>query len=285
MTAVRPAVPGDLPAMAEVAAGHQADPARHCLYLSAEAAAIAEEVAELDDWAAFTAVAEADGELVGWLFGEPDPDMGRVWWWGPFAPADGWADVADELYRVARALLGDGYTEEEAAADARSDLIAAWSGRHGLAADPGSVLLRRDPAPAAVDPRVRPMHPGDHEPVMALHDLAFPGTHTPPSMLVASTHPRLVIEEGGRVVGYVAYEMQADGSGYIDYLAVEEELRGGGLGRALVSTATADLVDRGATHAHLTVREANASARALYASLGYDEERIAIPYRRGFTLP
>ncbi|MEM7285141.1 MAG: GNAT family N-acetyltransferase [Actinomycetota bacterium] len=94
-----------------------------------------------------------------------------------------------------------------------------------------------------------------------------------------------MIDVDGAVVGYVAYEMQADGSGYIDYLAVDETLRGRGLGRALVSTATADLVTSGATHAHLTVREANAAARALYASLDYEEERIAIPYRRGFTLP
>ena len=285
MTTIRQAVPSDLPAMAELAAGHQADPARHCLYLSVDADAIAEEVAELDDWASFTAVAEVDGSVVGWLFGEPDPDMGRVWWWGPFAPLDSWAEVADQLYHFARDLLGDTYAEEEAAADARSDLIAAWAARHGFAADPGSVLLRREPTPATVDPRVRPMTPADHDVVKALHDIAFPGTHTPPAMLVASEHPRLVIEEAGRVVGYVAYEMQPDGSGYIDYLAVDEQLRGRGLGRGLVSTATADLVDRGVTYAHLTVREANASARALYSSLAYDEERIAIPYRRGFTLP
>lgn len=285
MITIRQAVADDLPAMSAIAAAHQADPARHCLYLSAEADAITEEIAELEDWVAYTAVADVDGEVTGWLFGEPDPDMGRVWWWGPFAPLDGWADTADELYRVARALLGDAYSEEEAAADARSELIAAWADRQGFTADPGSVLLRREPTPATVDPRVRPMAPADHDAVMALHDAAFPGTHTPPAMLVSSEHPRLVIEDRDLVVGYVAYEVQPDGSGYIDYLAVDEGLRGRGLGRALVGTATADLVERGVTYAHLTVREANASARALYSSLDYDEERIAIPYRLGFTLP
>ncbi len=271
--------------MGALAAIHQADPARHCLYLSADADAIAAEVAELDEWAATTAVAEAGGEIVGWLFGEPDPDMGRVWWWGPFAPTDAWDAVADELYRVARALLGDAYHEEEAAADARSESIAGWADRHGFTTDPGSVLLRRDPTAAVVDPRVRSMIESDHEAVGALHDLAFPGTHTPPAMLVASEHPRQVIEDDGCVVGYVAYEMQPDGSGYIDYLAVDERLRGRGLGRALVSTATADLVTSGVDHVHLTVREANGAARALYASLGFEEERIAVPYRRGFSLP
>ncbi|MEM7285140.1 MAG: hypothetical protein AAF480_02220 [Actinomycetota bacterium] len=178
MTTVRQASAGDLSAMADLAARHQADDSLHCLYLSADPAAIAEEVAELDEWASSTAVAEIDGRVVGWLFGEPDPDMGRVWWWGPFAPPDSWDDVADELYRTARALLGAAYDEEEAAADSRSDHIAAWAARHGFAADPGSVLLRRDPAPLAADERVRPMAAADHEAVMALHDHAFPGTPT-----------------------------------------------------------------------------------------------------------
>lgn len=285
MTTVRPARVEDLQAMAALAAEHQLDDGRHCLYLSSDADAIVEEVSELDEWADSTAVAEADGEVIGWLFGEPDADMGRVWWWGPFAPDANWGDVADELYRVARSMLGDAYTEEEAAADSRSELIAAWARRQGLVADPGSVLLKRQPAPAAVDDRVRPMVETDHDVVKTLHDTAFPGTHTPPAMLVASEHPRLVIEDEGTVVGYVAYETQPDGSGYIDYLAVDESLRSRGLGRSLVSTATADLVERGVTYAHLTVREANGAARALYASLGFEEERIAIPYRRGFTLP
>ena len=102
---VRTATADDLQPMAALAAEHQLDDGRHCLYLSTDADAIVEEVSELDDWADYTAVAEEDGEIVGWLFGEPDPDMGRVWWWGPFAPDANWGDVADELYRVARALL------------------------------------------------------------------------------------------------------------------------------------------------------------------------------------
>jgi ribosomal protein S18 acetylase RimI-like enzyme len=39
-----------------------------------------------------------------------------------------------------------------------------------------------------------------------------------------------------------------------------------------------------ATHAHLTVRSANDAARRLYASLGFTEERVLVPMRRGFTL-
>lgn len=285
MTTVRPAEVADLAAMATVAVGHQQDPARHCLYLGEDAVAVADEIGALGDWAPSTAVAVEGDELVGWLLAEPDPDMGRVWWWGPFAPLERWDAVADELYQVARTLLGHEYPEEEAAADARSHLIAGWAARHGFHADPGSVLLRREPMPALTDPRVRPMVAADHGEVATLHEVAFPGTHTPPAMLVSSEHPRLVITDADGVHGYVAYEMQADGSGYIDFLAVDERRRGGGLGRALVSAATADLVDRGATNVHLTVREANQPARALYASLDFVEERIAIPYRRGFSLP
>jgi hypothetical protein len=39
-----------------------------------------------------------------------------------------------------------------------------------------------------------------------------------------------------------------------------------------------------ATHAHLTVRLGNVAARRLCGSLGFTEERVLVPMRRGFTL-
>ena len=88
----------------------------------------------------------------------------------------------------------------------------------------------------------------------------------------------------GVPVGYVAVEVQPDGSGYVDYLGVAAQARGAGLGRVLVAGALRGLAARGVTRVHLTVRVDNATARALYASLGFVEERVAVPYRRGFDL-
>ncbi|MGI9607089.1 MAG: GNAT family N-acetyltransferase [Acidimicrobiales bacterium] len=281
---IRGAEADDLASMAALAANHQTDPARHCMYLGEDAHSIATDIAEVDAWPDFTAVASIDGRLVGWLLAEVDNDMGRVWWWGPYAPSDTWETVADQLYTTLRKRLAAAITEEEAAADSRSAWIEGWAGRHGFQLDPGSVLLRRQPTPVMIDARVRPLSPADHATVMALHEGAFPDTHLTPQGLVESDHPRLVIDDGDGVIGYVAYELQSDGSGYIDFLAVVADHRGDGHGRALVASAVGDLIDRGATSAHLTVRETNEAARALYASLAFVEERIARPYRKGFSL-
>ena len=327
---VRPANAGDLDGMAALAARCQADPASHVIYLGLDAASIAADIGEVPGWLDTTVVAERGGELVGWLLAEVDPDMGRLWWWGPFCaePAghDRWVATADALYAAARRRVPAAVAEEEACADTRAGAIEAWCHRHALQPDPASVLLRRDrpepgsppgpaeraggpppaasgpppaaPAPApgpgpgtpesgdtGAEPRIRALAAADHEVVQALHADAFPGTHTTPAALVAAEHPRLVVEVGGAVLGYVAYEIQSDGSGYVDYLAVAPAARGRGLGGLLVADACRRLFAGGATFVHLTVREDNATARALYRRLGFVEERIARPYRRGFRLP
>ncbi len=44
------------------------------------------------------------------------------------------------------------------------------------------------------------------------------------------------------------------------------------------------LAERGATPINLTVRVDNVGARALYASLGFTEERVILPLRKGFAV-
>ena len=79
-------------------------------------------------------------------------------------------------------------------------------------------------------------------------------------------------------------EIQPGGLGYIDFVGVHTDQRGRGFGRALVHATLTELVARGVSAAHLTVRESNVAARRLYGSLGFREERLLRPYRKGFLL-
>ncbi len=274
--------------MAEFAAMHQSDHRFHVMYLGASVDSLTADLAAVEQWAANTVIAEDDGHLAGWLMADVDREMGRVWWMGPFAtPGEAWGRIADDLYAEAKRLLPPEVTEEEATADVRGGSLNDWCVRHGYVPNTASVLLRLEPdkLAAPAESRIRPMAEGDHAAVMALHDLAFPGTHTTPDALVVSDHPRLVLEvEPETIVGYVAFEMQSDGSGYVDYLAVDEGLRGSGFGGALVAESCRRMIADGATFVHLTVREDNAAARALYGRLGFVEERVVRPYRIGFDL-
>ncbi|MER7489022.1 GNAT family N-acetyltransferase [Streptomyces sp. NPDC126497] len=89
----------------------------------------------------------------------------------------------------------------------------------------------------------------------------------------------LVAEYGGRIVGYVrlgfptglasnAHVRQIRG------LAVAEEARGLGVGRALVRAAVAEARERGARRITLRVLGHNTVARALYESEGFVVEGV-----------
>lgn len=281
---IRTASESDLGEMARLAEGLQVKGATHIGYLGTDARSVAVDVAGVDQWVERTAVAEVSGSIVGWLLSEVDEEMGRVWWWGPFCEDRLDRDrIADEMYRVAWEVVRP--DEEELAPDDRNAWVAACADRWGFRGEEASAVLHYvgggyGDTHGAVVPCEEPHTAA----VITLHDGLFPGTHTPGRMLVESTEPRLVFVEEDHVVGYVAVEMQSDHSGYIDYLGVRPEHRGRGVGRALVRSATDRLLELGATSVNLTVRESNAVARALYGSLGFTEERVIRPYRKGFSL-
>ncbi len=189
------------------------------------------------------------------------------------------------------------YGEHELAIDARSTLLPAFAGRHGFVAQEGSIALHLADLdlvleiPSPLPARFREVAAGTAcsnltKGAIELHDRLFPGTHSPGSYLfgqVDERHDRFVADREGTVVGYVATELQHDGSLYVDYLGVDETSRGQGIGRALVATAVRARASE-VSHAHLTVRASNTSARRIYASLGFVEERAIVPYRLGFTL-
>lgn len=278
--------------LAELAARLQVRAEHHVAYLGTDPESIAAEMVEdVDDWTEAAAVAEVDGRRVGWLMGSIDHDMGRVWWFGPFVDTDDpamWRATADRLDAAARAELAEHVTEEEYAFDARHVTAHDWAVARNFLADPGSAVLGLDHPIPPPEIEVRAATAADAAEVGVLHDALFENTHTRGASIVASAdaaHPRLVAERDGELLGYIAVERQADGGGYIDYVGVAPACRRQGIGAQLVRAGVQALAELGCERFHLTVREANAGARALYAGLGFEQERIIRPFRRGFSLP
>ncbi|OIK02270.1 GNAT family N-acetyltransferase [Streptomyces sp. MUSC 14] len=89
----------------------------------------------------------------------------------------------------------------------------------------------------------------------------------------------LVAESGGRIAGYLRLARPTPLASNahvlsIQGLAVADEARGQGLGRALVRAAVAEARRRGARRLSLRVLGHNAPARALYASEGFAVEGV-----------
>ena len=97
---------------------------------------------------------------------------------------------------------------------------------------------------------------------------------------VASDIVFLVAAAPEGVAGYVIAQDAAD-EGEILNLAVASARLRGGIGRALVEQVLAALAELGARQVFLEVRESNGAARALYASLRFEEVgRRSRYYRR-----
>jgi ribosomal protein S18 acetylase RimI-like enzyme len=201
---------------------------------------------------------------------------------GPLRGGPDWDDTADSLYESVRAVVD--VAEEEMAPDTRNELAAAFALRHGFHAERASAVLSYHGSGWGNGNGAVALEAELADRVASLHDALFPNTHTTGTSLVASDDIRLVVVEDGEFKGYVAAEIHSDGTGYIDYLGVDPASQRKGIGARLVQGAVDALLAAGASSAHLTVRESNHAARALYASLGFTEERVIRPYRKNFSL-
>lgn len=276
--------------VAETLARWQADPEMHVCYLAEDPAAIASDLIELEPAGLDAAlIARRGEEIVAFLAAEWDADPPRVWWHGPFVDPDieDGSELADVLYQRLRLSLPRSVEQEEVAVDDRHTTVAGFAARHGFErVDNASSLLvlgaQIEIDTAALD--VVAVAETDRAAVAALHDVAFPGTHSTGARIASGEHHQvlLVTRVSDRAVGYIACEHQSDGSGYIDYLAVDQRHRGAGLARALIVSAVKALRERGCATISLTVQESNAAARALYRSVGFTEERLLRAWRKGF---
>jgi ribosomal-protein-alanine N-acetyltransferase len=283
---IRQARAGDLRAMAELAGRLQADPTSAIPYLGVAVDGIENELAEID-WRSVSALAFDHDRLTGWLVGDVDGELGRVFWLGPFVAEGDWDDVASRLYTGCSKLLRPETTEEEMAVDSRFVRCQSWAAGQGFVAETGSLALVLDSDPWDLAPEIRAVRDDDLAALGPLHEELFPGTHTTGRQLVEGRdedHVRLVADIDGVLAGYVAFEVQPDGAGYLDFLGVSSDFRRRGLGTQLVRAAVASLGRRGAAPIHLTVREDNGGARRLYGSFGFAEERVIRPLRKGFSI-
>lgn len=83
----------------------------------------------------------------------------------------------------------------------------------------------------------------------------------------------LVAEQDGVVVGSAMAGFDGH-RGWVNYLAVEPERQGQGIGRRLMEQVEAGLSALGCPKLNLQVRAGNEAALAFYASLGYQVDEV-----------
>lgn len=289
MTVIQSMRRGDLDEVARQVARLQADPEYHIGYLSLDAESIAEELASLPGGIGAAVVAIGGGRPAGLLAADYDRDPPRVWWHGPFVwSGDGWRAVADRLYASARRRLPRHVAQEELNPDDRSQRLAHFAHAHDFHPETAAVVLVLEHPPDGPPPEgVVPATAEDRARVAKLHDDLFPEARARGAQLVGAQDPHrvvLVTRRAGGLTGYVVAEQHAGGEGYLDFVGVRPDLRRRGLGRALVTAGVHWLQERDCHTVTIAVGENLRGARALYESVGFVEQRVVRPWRRGVSV-
>lgn len=97
--------------------------------------------------------------------------------------------------------------------------------------------------------------------------------------LACPTSTVLAARDGARIVGTVMAGYDGH-RGWLYYVAVANDQRGTGLGRALVEAAERWLAGQGARVIRLMVRAENDAVTGFYEALGYEDGKMVVMGRR-----
>lgn len=289
----------DLDDVVRLIAAEQGRPERRCTYVGVDRAGIRAELDALHPaWTETLRVVTApDGTLRGAVVVEWDESLGRSWILGPWVAGDAaaWDEVAPALLDAALAQLPPAVTRHEVCTDVSNELLAELATDRGWKPTGVTHALVVDEAAVAGWPDddvtlpIRDARPEDVPAIRPLHDLEFPGTYASAEQLLAgqADGSRVVLvvpagdgdEEAGPL-GYAAGRVQADGEGFIDFVAVRPDVRGGGVGARLITALTRQLLAASSSgRVSLTVPDHRQEARALYERIGFRLDESFVAYR------
>lgn len=279
----------ELQRLVDFIAASQAQPETRCLHVDWTPEGILADVQDLNQpfTEAFRLACEGD-TLVGVLGCDLDLNSGRGWLHGPFAREDDWERIVSELFsdRLHRlpAEIGRLSNYLELSFARGLDFHA----RLGFVRKGISHIYRAERQSVSRPPEVTVFEAGDADGLLQLHERAFPQTWISGADMIAKldkSHPVLVARREGQLAGYIRLSQHVSlPEGTVDFVAVNPDFRGAGLGRALL-LAGLDWIfnQRGLETAFLNVSDDNANARKLYESAGFNlfQSGVALDWWRG----
>jgi ribosomal protein S18 acetylase RimI-like enzyme len=233
-----------------------------------------------------------DGDQLVGVFGvDADPEISRAWLFGPLIRHADWQSLADELYAASMKVIPEGISEQDLFCDVRNSNMATFADRHGfpLRSENAVVTLERMNYKKLVAHET-PFFIIDYssdffEQFQSCHGSLFPTTYFTARQIVEklnSTHRLFIGLENGQVKGYHFCKVETDAcSGYIDFIGVDESMRGHGLGAILLAAGIDWMLSFPETDKiSLTVNANNVPALKFYKNFGFVTERVMCGYRK-----
>jgi len=114
-----------------------------------------------------------------------------------------------------------------------------------------------------------PYPPEAYDPDYLLHVFKYRAPQANP--LKKGTLTIKVVRHEGHVIAFTAYHMKSKTSGFLLFVAVDNNFRGKKYGETLVKHALKAMTDRGAKQIQLNTRIDNIPAQKLYKKMGFAE--------------
>jgi ribosomal protein S18 acetylase RimI-like enzyme len=233
-----------------------------------------------------------DGDQLVGVFGvDADPEISRAWLFGPLIEHADWQFLADELYAASIKVIPEGINEQDLFCDVKNLNMAAFAERHGfpLRSENAVVTLERADYKKPISPET-PFSIVDYSPEFfeqfeRCHNLLFPTTYFTARQIVEKlddTRCLFLGLENGLMKGYHFCKVETGArSGYIDFIGVDESVRGRGLGAILLAAGIDWMLSFSETdRINLTVNADNVPALKLYNNFGFATERVLRGYRK-----
>lgn len=228
-----------------------------------------------------------DGQIVGVLGIEADPEIGRAWIYGPLVRHPQWMAVADQLYAAALPAIPPGIHQQQMFCDGRNRNCQAFAARHGFNLLNESAIMALGRADLDRVPRATasPINERYYDQFRDLHPRLMPNTYFTAQQLLdrldADSHLLIATHEG-ELFGYVYFQAGPDlPEGYIDFVAVAETARRRGIGAQLVAAAAHNAFDNpDIDFVRLSVNRSNSPALRLYERLGFRQERTMMGFEK-----
>ena len=228
-----------------------------------------------------------DGQIVGVLGIEADPEIGRAWIYGPLVRHPQWMSVAEELFAAALPAIPPGIHQQQMFFDSKNQNCQDFAARHGftLFSESTTMVLSRADLDRVPRATALPIDERYYDQFRDLHPRLMPNTYFTAQQLLdrldADSHLLIATHEG-ELLGYVYFQAGPGVSeGYIDFVAVAETARRRGLGAQLVEAAVYNAFDNSdIDFVRLSVNTSNSSALHLYERLGFLRERTMMGFEK-----
>jgi ribosomal protein S18 acetylase RimI-like enzyme len=228
-------------------------------------------------------------QLVG-IFGvDADPEINRVWLFGPLVEHADWHTIADRLYSSVLRLIPANIRDLDMFCDVQNIHIEEFAARHGFPLNSENAvltLIRGKYTPSAKRmSRIIFYEERFFDQFEELHRELFPKAYFTSRQMVEKideTHQLSLAVEGNQLLGYHFCKIEPESeSGYIDFIGTDSSVRGRGIGADLLASGVEWMLSAPTTkRISLTVNTDNIPARNLYEKIGFVAKRVMRGYRK-----